>query len=593
MDQFGKRHDNSAQRFGRARQREYEAVDEDFVTASWNRSRAAGVAREGGAVRFIGDVDVASRLVYHAQPILERLIDYTEDVPLSVAVSDNKGRVLKRLDTNDKMANLVDQISLSPGFSYAESEVGTNGVGTVLESGRSIQIVGTAHFHERFHRYSCSGSPIRDPLTGRIEGVLDLTCLVEHSTPLLHSFVRSAAATIENSLLTDRGIHQRILFDEFSRLDSRSKFPVFVVGHNVLISNLLAQNVFSADEQRAITHHARYLMEAVSHTVDEIQISPTRTVQLKGRRLNSDGHMLGIAVEVVESADQRLSHLPHFFDGANLPATRTTAGPHVEVSHSPVWTRSVGQVRSALAESHPLLVLGEAGTGKTTILVAAFQDQFGDGDIVRFDAWTPEIPLPPKTTRPTLLIFRHVERLDAESAELLHQRLRELDTSETVKIAATASPAEPQNKQPYRQFLLGDFRTSVHLPALRHRGDDIAHLTRSILGVLAHRRVDNVLPSTMQVLTRYRWPGNVRELADALEFAVAQRPTADITPEDLPGSCYQAGARTISRLESMERDAIVRALQENGGNRARTATALGIARSSLYRKIKHFGIDGV
>ncbi len=98
---------------------------DEFVAASWLRSQAAGVSPEGGDIRYIGDVDVASRLVHYAQPVLEKLIEYTEDVPLSVAVSDNKGRVLSRLDTNSTIGALVDTISLAPGFSYAESEVGT------------------------------------------------------------------------------------------------------------------------------------------------------------------------------------------------------------------------------------------------------------------------------------------------------------------------------------------------------------------------------------------------------------------------------------------------------------------------------------
>ncbi|MFZ0225431.1 MAG: helix-turn-helix domain-containing protein, partial [Mycobacterium sp.] len=59
----------------------------------------------------------------------------------------------------------------------------------------------------------------------------------------------------------------------------------------------------------------------------------------------------------------------------------------------------------------------------------------------------------------------------------------------------------------------------------------------------------------------------------------------------LPGYCYQASGRTLSALESIERDAIVLALREAGGNRVQAAATLGIARSSLYRKLKSFGIE--
>src|ERR1700686_5604726 len=66
----------------------------DFVAASWRRSRGVGVAADGGEVPFIGDVDISSRLVRYSQPIIDRLIDATEDIPLSIALSAKNARVL-------------------------------------------------------------------------------------------------------------------------------------------------------------------------------------------------------------------------------------------------------------------------------------------------------------------------------------------------------------------------------------------------------------------------------------------------------------------------------------------------------------------
>ena len=226
----------------------------DFVAASWRRSRGAGVAADGGEVPFIGDVDISSRLVRCSQPIIDRLIDATEDIPLSIALSDNKARVLTRVDTTRTIGLLLDNISLAPGFDYAEGHIGTNGVGTVLEAGRSAQIVGPEHFHERFQPYSCSGAPIHDPMTGHIEGVLDLTCLTEHSTPMLHSIVRSAANEIEQSLLHDRSLQQQALFEAFLRVDSHSKSAVFAIGGRVMMANALAQSTF--DPARAANDRA-------------------------------------------------------------------------------------------------------------------------------------------------------------------------------------------------------------------------------------------------------------------------------------------------------------------------------------------------
>ena len=76
----------------------------------------------------------------------------------------------------------------------------------------------------------------------------------------------------------------------------------------------------------------------------------------------------------------------------------------------------------------------------------------------------------------------------------------------------------------------------------------------------------------------------------ALHQALLRRPVGEIRPEDLPGWCRTSGARTLSPIEAAERDAIVSALQQCGGNRVHAAAALGMARSSLYRKIKKYDL---
>ena len=95
----------------------------------------------------------------------------------------------------------------------------------------------------------------------------------------------------------------------------------------------------------------------------------------------------------------------------------------------------------------------------------------------------------------------------------------------------------------------------------------------------------------MRTMARYTWPGNLRQLDDALRTALGHRPVGEIKPEDLPGYCCQVSGRPLSALESIERDAILLALRDAGGNRVQAAATLGIARSSLYRKLKTFGID--
>jgi transcriptional regulator of acetoin/glycerol metabolism len=97
-------------------------------------------------------------------------------------------------------------------------------------------------------------------------------------------------------------------------------------------------------------------------------------------------------------------------------------------------------------------------------------------------------------------------------------------------------------------------------------------------------------PDAMQTLLRVAWPGNVAELEHALRSALARRHTGQITVADLPESCHVTSRRVLSEWECLERDAIVRALKESGGDKIKAAVRLGISRATIYRKIRTFGI---
>lgn len=573
----------------------------DFVAASWRRSRSAGVAADGGEVPFIGDIDISSRLVRYSQPIIDRLIDATEDIPLSIALTDNKARVLTRIDTTRTIGLLLDSIFLAPGFDYAEGHIGTNGVGTALEAGRSVQIVGPEHFHERFQPYSCSGALIRDPMSGRIEGVLDLTCLTEHSTPMLHSIVRSAATDIEQSLLHDRSTRQQAVFEVFLRVDSHSKSAVFAIGGQVMMANALAQSAFDPVEQRMIVQHARYLMECRSPAEDEIELPGDRLACLRGTRVSAGSEIVGIVVEVLDAQDRSARRSRGIREttrrtrraaGSSLACSRTSAsGQH---SHSPLWRRACSEVTEALTKNESLLVIGEPGTGKFTLIATTFDHIHPGSRTVELDANDITNDRIAKetleTTVPTVYILRRLQDLTPEGITKAQAFLSGTGRSEPpVCVAATVSQS-CLDIGPVRD-LLPHFQRSATVPPLRHRIDDLPALTDQLLAKNSHGRTASLNAAAMRTMARYTWPDNLRQLDDALLTALGHRPVGEIQPEDLPGYCCQISGRTLSALESIERDAILLALREAGGNRVQAAAALGIARSSLYRKLKTFGID--
>jgi two-component system nitrogen regulation response regulator NtrX len=115
------------------------------------------------------------------------------------------------------------------------------------------------------------------------------------------------------------------------------------------------------------------------------------------------------------------------------------------------------------------------------------------------------------------------------------------------------------------------------------------------------RRPKRLDPGAATGLRSYRWPGNVRELRNVIERLVIMVPGDTITFNDLAfldgGALAVAaeteGAPSVSlhdARERFERDYILRALAAQQGNISRTAEALGVERSNLYRKMRAFGI---
>jgi len=141
----------------------------------------------------------------------------------------------------------------------------------------------------------------------------------------------------------------------------------------------------------------------------------------------------------------------------------------------------------------------------------------------------------------------------------------------------------------------------VELPPLRSRREDIEPMARLLLGKLGTRtgRALRLSPDAVRALLSYDWPGNVRELENALEFAATVAQGQTLQPEDLPPEVLAPSrptteahlpppaARPAPRAAPPAGDpTLVAALEQNRWNRVDTARALGISRSTLWRRMK-------
>lgn len=141
-----------------------------------------------------------------------------------------------------------------------------------------------------------------------------------------------------------------------------------------------------------------------------------------------------------------------------------------------------------------------------------------------------------------------------------------------------------------------------HVPPLRERGDDIKGFVDHFLSEFAReagRELLSIDNDAIKALLTYRWPGNVRELKNLMERLVIMSRSSTITLTDLPQ--YITGAVSLQprglfagslkeARNDFEKEFILTRLDENGGNIAKTAEAIGVERSHLYRKVKSYGI---
>jgi len=139
----------------------------------------------------------------------------------------------------------------------------------------------------------------------------------------------------------------------------------------------------------------------------------------------------------------------------------------------------------------------------------------------------------------------------------------------------------------------------IHVPALRERPEDVPLLARHFLEKMcrkAGRELAEIEDGTLQRLVAHRWPGNVRELENVIERAVALCAGGRITPEDLPRQLLEqpaaSASEAIQSLPGMERKHILATLDRVGWNRKQAASLLQISTTTLWRRLKEFGIDG-
>lgn len=567
-----------------------EPVDPDQVRqeilASWQRSKQSHVPANQIELPYFADRGSDTPLIHGAEPVLARLAEQLDGQPISLILTDPTGVVVTQHTGDTDLHHQLESVELVPGFSYGETFVGTNGIGTALEDGRPTHVFGHEHYAEHLEGLACAGVPIRHPTSGAILGAVDLTCRSRDAGKLLIALARSTAEQIRQALVANTNMREFALFQAYLQACRHTTGIAMAFNNDLAMMNDCARQLLDSGDQSMLLQHARRAIAESDGGTATIILPTGTSAHLRYRRVLGprDGDIAGgvLTAQLLDTdetgSDTTPQGVPLYLPGI--------------VGTAPAWQRCCQQVDAHCREGDRLILAGEDGTGKDSLARTVHQRHHPTGRCRSVTADDTEETLA-ELRRHLLddpvdsLVIRHLDRCRSETISATTDLLKQ-SHPQAPWVVLTMEP-EPETR-PELVTLLTIFPHTVAVPPLRRHIADLEQLVPYLLNRLSHGNRLSCAPSALHLLMRAEWPGNVTELYGVLKTVTCHRRTGVIRPADLPARFRSASQRELSPIEAAERDTIVQALQDANGNKLQAAKLLDISRATIYRKIHDFGI---
>ncbi|MEU6804356.1 helix-turn-helix domain-containing protein [Streptomyces neyagawaensis] len=597
------------------------------VVAAWKRARFFGVRHDTRdpvpepappPVRPEG-----SALLTAARPVLERIAPALGAEQAALLLTDERLRVLWA--TGGGRDDLCR-------FDLSEQTVGVNSAARALSTRRRAEVHGPEHFLDLWQDVSAVSVPVLAPDTGRALGTVTVasTLCAECGPHPGAALAEAAADAVEAELLARSQGAERVLLDAYLAAvrgagrhgrdgeagrergghgrPEAGRAVVALDGRSRLVSEA-AGRLLSPEGLEALERGA--LAAVGGAALADVPLPEGARCRATLTPVTHLGSVIGV-VAVLEPVGRTAAGVDPCGGAAAIGHSGGGSGGCADVGvagrsmagRSVAWRHAVDRATElARSSSEPLLLVGERGTGKASLARELATELAGDmaGDLAG--------ELPGKVGGEPLLtadaaegevhaaldawaggravLVRHAERLTQRDVAALNSLL---EAPPVAPLLVTYTPGPPPG--PCLQRLLDSLAArSVTLPALRERPEDI----KDLLDSLTPRPAPGDPPLTwsldaLRALEQHPWPGNVTELVHLVRALTEQRrATGPVRRAELPDPVREGpAARQLSPMERAERTAILDALHRHGGNKARTAVALGIARATLYRKLRGY-----
>ncbi len=590
-----------------------------------------------------------SELLQASAPVMACARDFLAETGTVMALADTSSTILTMEGDNPTLGS-AESIHLLPGVSWSEGICGTNAIGTALAVGQPVQIHSAEHYCAGIKRWTCSATVIRHPHDGEIVGVVDVSGLSETYSRQSLALVVTTASRIE-SRLTMLEMERRYRLLEAALpywgggtdgivLFDRRGYPIKA---NENAQAAIA--AFGADLDLAAPRRI------VALALDGEGQPPPAWLRADWLvPVSSRGERLGTLLMVPLPRIGRARGGEPVRDlAAEPPVARDVRSAEVPAGFASIVTGDAGlcdALRKAdqLARSRvPVLLLGETGVGKEEFAQGVHKaSPFRDGPYVALNCGG--------LSRELLAseLFGYVEgaftgarkgglmgKIEAANGgtlfldeigemplDLQPHLLRVLEQGEIYRLGENGPRKvnfrliAATHRDLRQEVAAGRFRmdfyyrvavTSIRIPSLRERCGDVRLLATHFVELFRERHgagprgLDDAL---LAALEAYAWPGNVRELRNVIEGMVlmgtGERLGVDALPPELvleqgapaPGPVQSVDvAPAVRSIATGEAELIRCAIAATRGNLTRAARELDIAKSTLYQKVKQYGLE--
>ncbi|MEQ8232650.1 MAG: sigma-54-dependent Fis family transcriptional regulator [Gammaproteobacteria bacterium] len=604
------------------------------ILESWRRSARLGIDPHGPSAPLVDADELARRCAANAD-LLAAASHTWQLLSASLAASDNVFIVTDTdgvtLDVrgNAEFVAAAAQHACAPGRHWHEAVTGTNAIGTALAANRPIVVHSTEHYVAAAKVWDCAAAPVRDLADGSLLGILDITSVGDLSDHHSLALAVTAAHQVEHAL------HSQAL------------------AHSIQLLNWYRHAIADWHGEAALLLDRKgRIIRATTAAQGAVDDGPGHLAIVDGRpRVGRDDPLCVLDVrpylppaELTGAADAARWHgglVRIEGSPAGRRARRATAAVAPAfariVTEDPRLIERMRQAARMAKATSPILLHGETGTGKELFASAIHAcSPLRDGPFVAVNCGT----LTRELAASELLGYapgaftgaaakgRRGKFEQADGGTLFLDEVGELpldvqvhllrvlqdnvvvrvgdNTPHAVEVRIVAATHQDLERlveaQRFRADLLFRLRVlALELPPLRERAGDIPLLVAHQLQQLQARYglgAKRISEDLMALLCAAPWPGNVRELHGVIESMYILSDRRDLTPADLPDTFAPerspahdtATPAPAGRLGQLERDVIVEEITRQRHNMSAVARALGISRSTLYRKLREFGI---